>query len=104
MRKIVTSVGAAALALGLGAAAPTPAAANPVLIAPAWLAVTIVGSVAAGALVGASAAHANDVAVAGGPPPGPAPSVYVTDQPSGPGCYFTHARVHGVYHRVQVCD
>ena len=104
MRKLVTTVGAATLALGLGAAAPTPAAANPVLIAPAWLAVTIVGSVAGGALIGASAAHANDVAAAGPPPSGPSPSVYVTDQPTGPGCYFTHAQVHGVWRRVQVCD
>ena len=104
MRKLVTTVGAATLALGLGAAAPTPAAANPVLIAPAWLAVTIVGSVAAGALVGATATHANDMAATEGPPPGPSPSVYVTDEPSGPGCYFTQARVHGVMRRVQVCD
>ena len=104
MRKLVTTVGAATLALGLGAAAPTPAAANPVLIAPVWLAVTIVGSVAAGALVGATATHANDMAAAEGPPPGPQPGVFVTDEPSGPGCYYTHARVHGAYHRVQVCN
>jgi hypothetical protein len=103
MRKLVTTVGAATLAVGLGAAAPTPAAANPVLIAPAWLAAIIVGSVAGGALVGASAAHANDVAY-GAPPPGPQPGVFVTDEPSGAGCYFTHARVHGAYRRVQVCD
>jgi hypothetical protein len=104
MRKIVTTVGAAALAIGLGAAAPTPAAANPVLIAPLWLAAIVVGSVATGAVVGSTAAHANDVNMAGGPPPGPQPGVYVTDPPGGPGCYFTEARVHGAMHRVQVCD
>ena len=103
MRKIVTTVGAAALALGLGASAPTPAAANPVLIAPAWLAVIIVGSVAGGTLAGASAAHANDVAY-NAPPPGPQPGVFVTDEPTASGCYYTHALVHGAYHRVQVCD
>ena len=103
MRKLVTTVGAATLALGLGAAALTPAAANPVLIAPAWLAVIIVGAGAGGALVGAAAAHANDVAY-NAPPPGPQPGVFVTDEPSGPGCYYTHARVHGAYHRVQVCN
>lgn len=104
MRKIVTAGAAAALALGLGAAAPTPAAANPVLIAPAWLAAIIVGSVAGGALIGTTAAHANDVAYgAPPPPPGPSPSTYVTDAPTPPGCYFTHADVHGVWRRVQVC-
>ena len=103
MRKLVTTVGAATLALGLGAAAPTPAAANPVLIAPVWLAGTIVGSIAAGAVVGAAAAHANDGAY-NPPPPGPQPGVFVTDEPSGPGCYYTHARVHGAYQRVQVCN
>jgi hypothetical protein len=103
MRKIVTTVGAAALAIGLGASAPTPAAANPVLIAPLWLAAIVVGSVATGAMVGASAAHANDVAYAP-PPPGPQPGVFVTDEPSGPGCYYTRAVVHGAYHRVQVCN
>ncbi len=104
MRKLVTAGAAATLALGLGAAAPTPAAANPVLIAPAWLAVTIVGSVAAGALVGATAANAGYWGPAAGPPPGPSPSVYVTDEPSAAGCYFTHAQVHGAWRRVQVCD
>jgi len=103
MRKIVTTVGAAALALGLGASAPTPAAANPVLIAPVWFAATIVGSIVAGAAIGASAAHANDVAY-DAPPPGPQPGVFVTDEPSGPGCYYTQALVHGAYRRVQVCN
>jgi hypothetical protein len=103
MRKLVTTVGAATLALGLGAAAPTPAAANPVLIAPVWLAVTIVGSIAAGAVIGASAAHANDVAY-NAPPSGPQPGVFVTDEPTASGCYYTQALVHGAYHRVQVCN
>ena len=103
MRKLVTTVGAATLALGLGAAAPTPAAANPVLIAPVWLAVTIVGSIAAGAVIGASTAHANDVAY-NAPPPGPQPGVFVTDEPTASGCYYTQALVHGAYHRVQVCN
>ncbi len=70
------------------------------LIAPAWLAVTIVGSVAAGALVGATAANAGYWGPAAALPPAPTPSVYVTN----PGCTFTHARVHGVWRRVQVCD
>ena len=103
MRKLVTTVGAATLALGIGAAAPTPAAANPVLIAPMWLAVTIFGSIAAGAVIGASAAHANDVAY-NAPPPGPQPGVFVTDEPTAPGCYYAQALVHGAYHRVQVCN
>ncbi len=98
MRKLVTTVGAAALALGLGAAAPTPAAANPVLIAPAWLAVAIVGGLAGGVVIGASAANAGYWGPAAAP--APTPSVYVTN----PGCYFTHASVHGVWRRVQVCD
>jgi hypothetical protein len=98
MRKIVTTVAGASLALVLATAAPTSASANPILIAPVWFALAIGGAVAGGAVVGASAAHANDAG------PGPTPDVYVTGPDAGTNCHFTHGMVNGVWRRVQVCD
>jgi hypothetical protein len=79
---------AATAALGLVAAAPTQAAANPV-VAVGWVVAALVG----GAVVGVAAADAAQ----------PRPAVTVTDEPTV-GCYWTHGRVNGVWRRVQVCD
>ena len=89
MKKLAGAAAAASLAIGLGVSAPTPAAANPILIAPIWFAVAIAGSVAGGAIIGASAAHANDWNADAAPPPGPQPGVFVTDEPTASGCYWT---------------
>ena len=97
MTSLAKSLIAATAALGLVSAAPTPAAANPVLLAPVALTWIIVGSVAGGVALGMAATQSGVFA----PPPGP--GVYVTDEPPT-GCYWTHARVHGARRRVQVCD
>ena len=65
--------------------------------------VTTVGATALAPGLGASAAHADDVA-SNATPPGPQAGVDVTDEPSGPGCYDMQDRAHGAAHRVQVCN
>jgi hypothetical protein len=65
--------------------------------------VTTVGAAALARGLGISAAHADDVA-SNASPPGPRPGAYVTDEPSGLGCYDMQARAHGADHRVQVCN
>jgi hypothetical protein len=109
-RMLITPIAATA-ALGLAFAAPTKAAANPLIIAPAVAALALGGAIVGGVIVGSAAANAHPVVTAtavdayGNPIVAPAagPVVTVTDQPTA-ACYFTRARVHGVMRRVQVCD
>ncbi len=102
MKKALTTLSAATLALGLSASAPTAADANPLLIAPAAAAAWLAGGVVGGFVLG-SAITANSgpfwnwgqpAAVAATP----AVSVNSTT------CYFTRAQVNGVWRRVQVCN
>ncbi len=107
MRPILTTLTAAAAMVGVGMTAPAPASANPVVIAPLAAAAILGGTALGGVAVGAAATHAAPAAV---PVPVPAaPTAYYGDE--GPAydapaasCYFTRARIHGVLHRVQVCD
>lgn len=97
MRSLTKTLIAAIAALGLVSAAPTQAAANPAAVAAWW----IVGAIAGGAVVGMAATQTGIFAPAQAATP--TPGVYVTNEPTT-GCYWTHARVHGAWHRVQVCD
>jgi hypothetical protein len=107
MRPILTTLTAAAAMVGVTATAPTPASANPVVIAPLAAAAILGGTGLAGVAVGSAAAHSAPAAV---PVPVPAaPTAY--DEYGGygvaaptEGCYLTRARIRGVWHRVQVCD
>ena len=97
MRSLAKTLIAAIAAFGLVSAAPTQAAANPAVVAGWW----IVAAIAGGAVVGVAAAQSGVFTPAKAETP--TPGVYVTNEPTT-GCYWTHARVHGAWHRVQVCD
>ncbi len=100
MSRIIKAVAASTIALGLATALPVQAEANPLIIAPAVAVLLFGGAAVGGAVLGASAAHANDVAA---PTPG---TVVVTDNPppAPANCYMTRGLVHGVWRRVQVCN
>jgi hypothetical protein len=117
MNRLSTMLTATVALTGAVVAVPTQASANPLLLAPgviivhhaiaAWVAPTIAAAAIGGVALGAAATHA------GGPiyPAGAAPAALPPGSPAAlppeegaPGCYFTHARIEGVWHRVQVCD
>jgi hypothetical protein len=116
MKKLSTLLTAATAMAGVAVAVPTQASAHPLLLAPgviilhhavaAWVAPTIAAAAVGGVAVGALATRP------GGPfyPVGAAPAALPAGAPealppeAAPGCYFTNARIHGVWHRVQVCD
>ena len=105
MRPILTTLTAAAAMVGVGATAPAPAWANPVVIAPLAAAAILGGTALTGVVVGSAATRA---APAQAVPVPAAPAAYYGygdgyASPSAGGCYFTNARVRGVWHRVQVC-
>jgi hypothetical protein len=106
-RKALTTLSAGALVAGLSVAAPTSASANPLIIAPAAAAAWLIGGIVGGLFVGdaiASNGHPFVVAASEPVPPPPPPVVAApVDQPA-PGCYFSRARIHGMWHRVQICD
>lgn len=101
MKKTLTTLSVATLALGLAAGAPTAADANPLLVAPAaavaWLAGGVVGGFVLGSAITANSGPfwnwSQPAAVA-------TPAVTVNSTT----CYFTRAQVNGVWRRVQVCN
>jgi hypothetical protein len=101
MRPILTTLTAAAALVGVGTAAPTPASANPLVIAPLAAAAILGGTAIGGVAVGAAVTHPAVVPVPAAPAAYPS---YAAAEPVVPGCYYTHARVRGAWHRVQVCD
>jgi hypothetical protein len=109
MRPILTTLTAAAAMVGVTTTAPTPASANPVVIAPLAAAAILGGTGLAGVAVGSAATRAAPAAV---PVPVPAaPAAYYGNDgydygaaDPADGCYLTRARIRGVWHRVQVCD
>ncbi|SRR5260370_29328451 len=103
MNRAPTTLTAATVAVGLAAGAPSSAQANPLIIAPAAAAAWIAGGVLTGAFVGAAVANANNGAVVTTPAvaaPAATPGVTINSTT----CYFTHAWVHHVWRRVQVCN
>jgi hypothetical protein len=104
MKPILTTLTAAAAMLGVGMTAPTPASANPLIIAPVAAAAILGGTALGGVAIGSAAAHSAPAAVV---PVPAAPSAYYAYGDGGsvaPACYYTRARVHGMWRRVQVCD
>ena len=99
MKRILTALTATAAMIGVAVVAPTQASAF--FVAPAIAALAIGGSVVGGAVVGSALTT-----------PRPRGSIVVTDASSAPvpapveqpGCYPTTARIHGVWHHIQVCD
>jgi hypothetical protein len=109
MNRVITGLTAAVVLGGAALTAPTSASANPLIIAPVAAAAILGGTAVTGVAVGAAATHPYTY------PPYAYPSGYAYAAPAaGPvvaaapvpaaGCYFTTARVHGAWHRVQVCD
>ena len=94
MKRAITTLTAAIVAVGLAAGAPTSAQAF--IIAPAVAAAVLAGGVFTGAVVGTAASNANRPVVAVAP--GPGVTVGSTT------CYFTHAWVGHVWRRVQICN
>jgi hypothetical protein len=106
MKPILTTLTAAAAMVGVGMTAPTPASANPVIIAPLAAAAILGGTALTGVAVGSAAAHSAPATAVPVPVPASPTAYYGYDgvaAPSG-GCYITRARIHGLWHRVQVCD
>ena len=114
MNRILTTAVAGAAVIGVAAAVPTQASANPVIIAPALLALAL-----GGAVVGSAATNAQHpqgrVLVTSDNGPVPADGAQVADgaqaadatpAPTGaaPGCRPDRAKIHGVWHNIQICD
>ena len=107
MNKVITGLTAAVVLGGAALTMPTSASANPLIIAPVAAAAILGGTAVTGAAVGAAATHpytypseaypSGYAVPAAGPVVAAAPAAVA-------GCYFTNARIHGVWHRVQVCD
>jgi hypothetical protein len=119
MNRILTTAVAGAAVIGVAAAVPTQASANPVVIAPALLALALGGAVVGGAVVGSAATNAQHpqgrVLVTSDNGPVPADGAQVADgaqaadatpAPTGaaPGCRPDRAKIHGVWHNIQICD
>ncbi|SDR37921.1 hypothetical protein SAMN05444161_3376 [Rhizobiales bacterium GAS191] len=106
MNRILAALTGAAALVGV-AAMPTQASANPIVLAPVAAAAILGGTAVGGTLLGtAVASNARPTYVAPTPvEPAYGPVVAATPTvPVGPGCYYTRARIHGAWHRVQVCD
>jgi hypothetical protein len=117
MNRIITTVAAATATIGVACALPASASANPVILAPAIAALWLGGAVVGGVAVGAIISHprggvlvTSDVpppASAPGPDEGPAPApgpVASAAPDQHPGCYPSRAKIHGVWHDIQICD
>jgi hypothetical protein len=111
MNRILTALTAATAIGGAAVAMPNTASANPLVIAPVAAAAILGGTAVGGAAIG-SAATANAYPAYGNPAygypepvgVGAGPVVATGPTVTEPGCYFTNARVHGIWRRVQVCD
>jgi hypothetical protein len=134
MRPILTALTAATALVGVGVSGPTPASANPIVIAPLAAAAIVGGAAVGGVALGAAASHAAPVAPGVVPVPASPTAYYGYEGPvgnsyggaavpaygsgapyhgaapaydgyaSGGPCYITRARVGRVLRRVQVCD
>ena len=104
MKPILTTLTAAAAMVGVGMTAPTPASANPVIIAPLAAAAILGGTALTGVAVGSAAAHSAPAAAVPVPVPASPTGYYGYTDGGASGCYLTRARIHGLWHRVQVCD
>ena len=117
MNRIMTTVAAATAMIGVACALPAPASANPIVIAPAiaalWLGGAVVGGVAVGAIV--SRPRGGVLVTSDVPPPAPGPNAGPgPDAGPGPvaaaapdqrsGCYPSRAKIHGVWHDIEICD
>ncbi|SDR64196.1 hypothetical protein SAMN05519103_09509 [Rhizobiales bacterium GAS113] len=106
MNRILAALTGAAALAGV-ALMPTQASANPIVLAPAAAAAILGGTALGGTVLGtAVASNARPTYVAPAPvEPAYRPVVAATPTvPTGPDCYTTRARIHGEWHRVQVCD
>jgi hypothetical protein len=110
MNRILTSAVAGAAVIGVAAAAPTQASANPVIIAPALLALALGGAVVGGAVVGSAVTNAQHpqgrvlVTSDVGPASAEAAPAQVGEAAPPPSCRPDRAKVHGVWHNIQICD
>jgi len=100
MKPILKTLAAGAAVLGVAVAAPTSAQA----FVPAVAAAIAGGALLGGTVLGQATHPAYPYAY--GPPYGPsyaevAPAPMV--EPVGPACYYTYARIHGLWRRVRVC-
>jgi hypothetical protein len=112
MNRLLTTAVAGIATIGVAAAVPAPASANPVIIAPALLALALGGAVVGGAVVGSAVTNAQHpqgrVVVTDNSAPAAdgavAPDASTAPPPAAPGCYPDRAKIHGVWHNIQVCD
>jgi hypothetical protein len=102
MKRVLTGLAAGTAMLGL-VALPTGAQA----FVPAVAAVIAGGALVGGATLGAATTQPYAYPYAYGAPYGPAYAQAVPPAPTveriAPACYYTHARLHGIWRRVRVC-
>jgi hypothetical protein len=111
MNRILTTLAAATAVVGVASVIPTQASAQ-WQVAPVVGALIIGGAAVGGVAVGAAVANEHPqgrVMVSDAQPepaPGPAPGPIASAAPPDrfPGCYPSRAKLHGVWHDIEVCD
>jgi len=99
MKRILTGLAAGAAMLGLAVGVPTSAQA----FVPAVAAAIAGGAILGGTALGAATTVPYHYGYYGPSYAEVAPAA-PTVESVGPACYYTHARIHGLWRRVRVCD